>query len=476
MLDQLLLWAAYVILGAFWVAPWVGVLPPVWLNLVVTATTVVFIGSHRSLSQLVTEEHGGGTGSGKKDTMSTKDVMQFPVVGSCALFGLFVAFKYYKAYATLILSGYFAVVGLFTLTNTLAPLVSLVFGSPKKYGFKRTFPLIGEVDAEFTVAELVSMIPAGIFAAIHFKYKGAMMNNVLGISFCVQAIEAISLGNYRNGALLLTGLFFYDIFWVFYSERFFGDNVMVSVAQNLDEPIKLLFPLSLPGNSTVVANGLVETLKQAKNATLIQSNSVFAAKNSACTTILNDIKNILGASYGNVLDEAGSKTVKDLAAAAILKAKQAATLEPKDFSRNCTKIIGTIMTPLKHAYEGKQSLLGLGDIVIPGLFVAILHRFDAVVGKVPFRGILTTPIPNFARIYFYTSIVFYALGLAATLWGMNKCSEWYPKGNCAQPALLYLVPACMLASLIVALPRGQLSELFKYDEEVPEETAKDKKE
>ena len=40
----------------------------------------------------------------------------------------------------------------------------------------------------------------------------------------------------RAGALLLSGLFFYDIFWVF------GTPVMVSVAKSLDAPIKLLFP------------------------------------------------------------------------------------------------------------------------------------------------------------------------------------------------------------------------------------------
>ena len=38
------------------------------------------------------------------------------------------------------------------------------------------------------------------------------------------------------GALLLSGLFFYDIFWVF------GTPVMVTVAKSLDAPIKLLFP------------------------------------------------------------------------------------------------------------------------------------------------------------------------------------------------------------------------------------------
>lgn len=38
------------------------------------------------------------------------------------------------------------------------------------------------------------------------------------------------------GAVLLSGLFVYDIFWVF------GTPVMVTVAKSLDAPIKLLFP------------------------------------------------------------------------------------------------------------------------------------------------------------------------------------------------------------------------------------------
>jgi minor histocompatibility antigen H13 len=42
-----------------------------------------------------------------------------------------------------------------------------------------------------------------------------MLNNVLGISFCVQGLEKVSIGSYKIGAGLLTGLFFYDIFWVF---------------------------------------------------------------------------------------------------------------------------------------------------------------------------------------------------------------------------------------------------------------------
>eukprot|EP00958_Prasinococcus_capsulatus_P027655 scaffold5769_cov402-Prasinococcus_capsulatus_cf.AAC.4 len=44
------------------------------------------------------------------------------------------------------------------------------------------------------------------------------------------------MGSVKIGTILLGGLFFYDIFWVFCTP------VMVGVAKNIDAPIKLLFP------------------------------------------------------------------------------------------------------------------------------------------------------------------------------------------------------------------------------------------
>ncbi len=38
----------------------------------------------------------------------------------------------------------------------------------------------------------------------------------------------------------------------------------------------------------------------------------------------------------------------------------------------------------------------------------------------------------------------------------------------AQPALLYLVPACLGSSLLCAFVRGELKELFEYSEEEEE--------
>jgi minor histocompatibility antigen H13 len=53
------------------------------------------------------------------------------------------------------------------------------------------------------------------------------------------------------GTILLSLLFFYDIFWVFLSPYFTakGESVMVEVATSLDVPIKLVLP-HLLGNSS----------------------------------------------------------------------------------------------------------------------------------------------------------------------------------------------------------------------------------
>ena len=60
----------------------------------------------------------------------------------------------------------------------------------------------------------------------------------------------IDLGSTQVGAILLGGLFFYDIFWVF------GTPVMVAVAKGIDGPIKLLFRREVNGASQFGMLGL----------------------------------------------------------------------------------------------------------------------------------------------------------------------------------------------------------------------------
>uniref|UniRef100_A0A803JYB8 Histocompatibility minor 13 n=1 Tax=Xenopus tropicalis TaxID=8364 RepID=A0A803JYB8_XENTR len=91
------------------------------------------------------------------------------------------------------------------------------------------------------------------------------------------------------------------------------------------------------------------------------------------------------------------------------------------------------------------AMLGLGDIVIPGIFIALLLRFDISLKK------------N-SHTYFYTSFVAYVFGLALTIFVMHTFKH-------AQPALLYLVPACIGFPLLVALVKGEVTEMFRYEEQ-----------
>jgi len=94
------------------------------------------------------------------------------------------------------------------------------------------------------------------------------------------------------------------------------------------------------------------------------------------------------------------------------------------------------------------SMLGLGDIVIPGIFIALLLRFDA------FRAANKKPFP---KSYFYSCYFAYFVGLVTTVFVMHVFQA-------AQPALLYLVPACKGSSFLHATFRGELSQLLSYEE------------
>ena len=68
------------------------------------------------------------------------------------------------------------------------------------------------------------------------------------------------------------------------------------------------------------------------------------------------------------------------------------------------------------------TILGLGDVVVPGIFVALALRYDVYQeqkGKVP------------RRVMFWASLIGYSLGLFTTMAVMHVFKA-------AQPALLYI--------------------------------------
>lgn len=69
--------------------------------------------------------------------------------------------------------------------------------------------------------------------------------------------------------------------------------------------------------------------------------------------------------------------------------------------------------------KGKFSLLGLGDIVLPGLFVALLLRLDFSIARNnrP-EGDYHAPLRSFRKPFFTWNLVAYAMGLCVVLWLM----------------------------------------------------------
>lgn len=208
------------LLVAFWAASYFVVVP-LTLNLIAHATLIVFVGCHYSLVLLPpdeNEEDDKAEGAAKVEApppMTMKDAALFPVIGSASLLGLYLAIKYLdKFYVETILSLYFSLVGVATMSTTFSPLFSSTICKENKSIFYRKWNLgvLGDLEISCTQSELISLVPACIFAYYYFMTKHYMLNNVLGISFCIQALSSMSVGSYKIGAILLIGLFFYGTY------------------------------------------------------------------------------------------------------------------------------------------------------------------------------------------------------------------------------------------------------------------------
>jgi len=81
------------------------------------------------------------------------------------------------------------------------------------------------------------------------------------------------------------------------------------------------------------------------------------------------------------------------------------------------------------------AMLGLGDIVVPGLVIALCLRFDLARHALANPKVDVTSRSRFAKGYWWVGMGSYVLGLGTTMGIMHWTKH-------AQPALLYLSPAC----------------------------------
>lgn len=100
---------------------------------------------------------------------------------------------------------------------------------------------------------------------------------------------------------------------------------------------------------------------------------------------------------------------------------------------------------LENGLDAKNfAMLGLGDIVIPGIFIALLLRYDHSLNRK-------------SHFYFYATFLAYIGGLGTTIFVMHVYKH-------AQPALLYLVPACLGVPLFLGLVRGDIKSMLAYED------------
>ena len=182
--------------------------------------------------------------------------------------------------------------------------------------------------------------------------------NLVGALLSIWVISQLNFKNLRTAVLILSVLFFYDIFFVF------GTDIMVTVSTNLEIPAKLVLPSGVS----------------------------------------------------------------------------------KEYPTGFT-----------------YSLIGLGDIVLPGLFATLCHRFDtwkwhADHRDTEFHLLNTLPKYILGSPYFVTSLVSYVAALLL-------CTAILVIFKAPQPALLYIVPFMLVSVLLVAWSRGELTQFwgFQYD-------------
>jgi len=347
---------------------------PIQISITLHSMLIIALGSFKSLEEMLKQmkkihiDKEGGSSNIEK--MNFNDAWQFPIVAGITLCGLYYAMEYFgKDAVNYFLMVYIAMGGSQGVKAMLESFFGNAFAAyDKDLLIDINVKLIG-LELQVTLFDLFCFFISGIQMLLYIWSKNWVYNNVLCLIFCTHALQSMFIGNFKNGFMLLTLLFFYDIFFVF------GTDVMLTVAKGIDAPIKLLFP--------------------------------------------------------------------------------------KDYTK-----------------EGKAafSILGLGDIVIPGIFVSLCLRFDFLKSvKVEYLDQLIkadekgtakeSPMSYLVKIavncdksYFKAVNIGYLLAMICTIVVMLVFDH-------GQPALLYLVPGCIISVLTTACMKGEYSKLMEHDED-----------
>lgn len=299
--------------------------------LMATALGTILYGARRSYPAAAkpggehVSQHDAAAAPPQTSTITMTQAALFPVIGSAVLLTLFLAFKYLDWALVL----YILALSLGSTAMLLAPLVAAVL--PDVAGGRRCCRAShAAVTAALSAAVTVVWAVTGHWAA----------NNVIGVGVCVALMTTLRLPGLKVAAVALLGLLVYDLYWVFFSPAHFGGkSVMVEVAtQEASNPLR-------------TAADAVPALRDALPAAWLPAPTL-ALPNKLSLPVY-----------------AWLPAEPELVAAAA-EAASAGAPDASFFVFSVWPLAGTMVL-----FAG-YTFLGLGDIALPGLLLALAHRVD----------------------------------------------------------------------------------------------------
>lgn len=64
----------------------------------------------------------------------------------------------------------------------------------------------------------LALIPSVLYRMTGVSGKSALLTDILALSFSHNALSLLKIDTFKTGCVLLSGLLFYDIYWVFGTE------------------------------------------------------------------------------------------------------------------------------------------------------------------------------------------------------------------------------------------------------------------
>lgn len=505
---------------------------PTYLHLLVSALLPIYAGAHASLTRPSSAAKPAKTrkrirGNAAQDDLedevesqieglAASDAIWLPLLAGCTLGGLYVIIKWLEDPALLnkVLNWYFAIFGVYGVANMFKDTIDNIvsYGFPARYSsasqvwvfngakriavsqtdpsHKKQSPLPGRLPtlplpvsfsrfiwtlryphsalcirtnlhrrgkAHFHV--FLTTVISGILALAIVLYYNLVsrpwyLTNILGFAFAYNALQLISPSTSWTGTLILGSLFLYDIYFVFYTP------LMVTVATQLDIPAKLLFPrpssldstkqqLSMLGLGDVVLPGMMIGFalrldlymhylrKQTTKSLLIHDSPSTSSKEETQVAPKSDTAEASSR-------ETSISTSTD-SASPIPSTKDIIASSPSSDAPTPSAPVFQTTKPQFHRATGNWG-----------------NRFWTSSSDPAIQGVL------FPKPYFHASLFGYFVGMIMTLGIMQVTGH-------AQPALFYLVPCVLSAFWGRAFLRGEVKEVWSFDEgeEKAEDAAKE---